>query len=425
MNHRNRSFWTRLHPLCVGFMALLMQCSQSPGVAADDWPQWRGPQRDGKSPETGLLANWPEGGPKLVWQANDLGNGYSTPVVVGDALYVLSNQGKEYEEVIALSTSNGSKLWSTKIGTVAPNQGPQYPGTRSTPTVDGDALYALASDGNLVCLDIKSGKQRWGKNLKNDFDGVMGMWAYTESPLIDGNALICSPGGGTATVVALNKKNGEVIWKASLEEKDAASYSSPIVATIDGTKQYVLYLGKGVVGLRADTGELLWRYTKTSDAQANIATPVVNANFVYTGASRVGGGLVQVSGKKSDPKEIYFAKTLPGGMGGCVLVNGYLYGSTSQGNVCVDYATGEIKWKERGIGTSSMCYADGRLYLHGEDNSLAMLAATPEGYKELGRCTPPNAPDRGNSKAWTHPIIANGKLYIRDQSSIWCYDIAK
>ncbi len=155
-------------------MALLMQCGQSPGVAADDWPQWRGPQRDGKSPETGLLANWPEGRPKLVWQANDLGNGYSTPVVVGDALYVLSNQGKEYEEVIALSTSNGSKLWSTKIGTVAPNQGPQYPGTRSTPTVDGDALYALASDGNLVCLDIKSGKQRWGKNLKNDFDGVMG-----------------------------------------------------------------------------------------------------------------------------------------------------------------------------------------------------------------------------------------------------------
>ncbi len=251
------------------------------------------------------------------------------------------------------------------------------------------------------------------------------MWAYTESPLIDGNALICSPGGGTATVVALNKKNGEVIWKASLEEKDAASYSSPIVATIDGTKQYVLYLGKGVVGLRADTGELLWRYTKTSDAQANIATPVVNANFVYTGASRVGGGLVQVSGKKSDPKEIYFAKTLPGGMGGCVLVNGYLYGSTSQGNVCVDYATARSNGRSAGLGQVPCATRMGDFTCMAKTIVSRCWQQPLRAIKNLDVARHRTLPIAGNSKAWTHPIIANGKLYIRDQSSIWCYDIAK
>lgn len=394
-------------------------------LQADDWTQWRGANRDGRSAEKGLLSTWPEGGPQLVWQAKDLGNGYSTPSVVGASLYFLSNQGDQTEEVIALSTANGSKQWSTKIGKVGANQGPQYPGTRSTPTISGDALYALGSDGDLVCLDLKSGNKRWAKNLRSDFDGVMGMWAYTESPLIDGDVLICSPGGGTATVVALNKKSGELIWKSALEEKDAASYASPLVVEIEGVKQYILYLGKGVVGLRAKDGELLWRYSKTSDAQANIATPVVQDNFVYTAASRVGGGLVRVSGGKAEPKEIYFAKSLPGGMGGSVLVDGYLFGSASQVNMCVDYATGDIKWRERGIGTSATCYADGKLFLHGENNEIAMIEASPVGYKELGRCVPPDAPERGNSKAWTHPVIANGHLYIRDQSSIWCYKVSK
>ena len=267
--------WTLNKQISPAFVSFLLISNL---VSADDWTQWRGTNRDGKSSEVGLLAKWPVGGPKLLWQAKNLGSGYSTPSVVGDQLFVISNQGNEKEEVLALATSDGQKLWSTAIGKVGPNQGPQYPGTRATPTVSGDSVYALGSDGDLVCLDSKSGQKKWAKNLRTDFSGVPGMWAYTESPLIDGDVLICSPGGSVATVVALQKSTGAPVWKSPLTEGDAASYSSPIVSNIDGVKQ-------------------------------------------------------------------------------------------------------------------------------------------------LGTCTPPNSSDRGTSKAWTHPVISNGRLYIRDQGDIWCYDI--
>ena len=392
---------------------------------ADDWPQWRGPQRDGKSAEKALLNEWPAGGPKLVWQTNDLGNGYSTPSASAGRLFVICNKDNENEMVICLSLTDGKQLWSTRIGSVGKNNGPQYPGTRSTPTVDGDSVYALASDGSLACLDSKSGKIKWSKSLPGDFGGKPGAWAYTESPLIDGDVLVCSPGGATATVVALKKSDASIVWKAPLPEADDASYSSPVISTIDGVKQYVLFLSKGAVGLNAATGQPLWRYSKTSDAQANVQTPVARDGFVYTAASRVGGGLVKVSGSQSTPKEMYFAKTMPSGMGGSVLVDGNLFGSAGPTIMCIDYATGATKWQERSIGASSFCYADGKLYLHGENNEVAMIASSGDGYKELGRFTPPGAPDRGRAKAWTHPIIVDGKLIFRDVGSIWCYDIQK
>lgn len=392
-------------------------------AVAEDWAQWRGTQRDGKSSEKGLLAKWPEAGPKLLWQTKNLGSGFSTPSIVGEQLFVISNQGNEKEEVVALSTSNGNKLWSTPIGKVGPNQGPQYPGTRATPTVSGESIYALGSDGDLVCLDIKSGQKKWSKNLRSDFGGVPGMWAYTESPLIDGDMLICSPGGATSTVLALQKSTGSVVWKSPLSEADAASYASPVMATVDGVKQYILYLGKGIVGLKADTGELLWRYTKTSDAQANIATPIVSGNYVYSAASRVGGGLVKVKGTKSEPEELYFAKSLPAGMGGSVLIDGNLFGSIGETMACVDFMTGTIKWQDRGIGSASICFADGRLYLHSVKNELAMIEASPEGFKPLGKFALPGTTDHGNAKPWTHPVISNGRLYVRDQADVWCYDI--
>jgi len=406
--------------VAFAFLSLLMMSSVA---FAEDWAQWRGARRDGLSSEIGLLAKWPDAGPKLLWQAKNIGSGYSTPSVVSDKLFVMSNQGNEKEEVLALSTSNGNKLWSTSVGKVGSNQGPQYPGARATPTVSGDSVYALGSDGDLVCLDIKSGQKQWSKNLRRDFEGAPGMWAYTESPLIDGDMLICSPGGSSATVIALQKSTGVLVWKSPMSEADAASYASPVIANVDGVKQYVLYLGKGIVGLKADTGELLWRYTRTSDAQANIATPIINGNYVYSAASRVGGGLVKVTGTKSEPQELYFAKSLPAGMGGSVLLDGSLFGSIGDTMACVDYMTGKIKWQERGIGSASICYADGRLYLHGVKNELAMIEASSEGFKLLGKCIPPGTTEHGNAKAWTHPIISNGCLYVRDQDDIWCYDI--
>ncbi len=206
-------------------------------LRAADWPQWRGPERNGVSQETGLLKDWPADGPKLVWQAIDIGSGYSTPAVVGDRIYLISNKGMEDEYVQALSATDGKEVWRSRIGNVGVNKGPQYPGSRSTPTVDGKLIFALGSDGDLTCLDTVDGKVRWQKNLRTDFGGQPGNWAYAESPLVDGGTLVCTPGGADATIVALNKQTGEGIWKTALPEGDQAAYASAIVVNAAGVKQ--------------------------------------------------------------------------------------------------------------------------------------------------------------------------------------------
>ena len=234
-------------------------------VWADDWPQWRGPQRNGHSAETGLLGQWPTNGPKLLWQVNDVGSGFSTPSVTGGRIYLLGNQGLTNEFVLGLSATDGHRLWSARLGKVGrPEQNPNYPGARSTPTVDGKLLYALGSDGDLVCLETAGGKQRWRKQLAADFAGRSGDWAYAESPLVDGDALICTPGGSNATLVALNKLTGAPIWKCAMPEADDAGYASAIVAEFSGVRQYVQFLAKGLAGVEAKTGKLLWRYARTA-----------------------------------------------------------------------------------------------------------------------------------------------------------------
>ncbi len=396
-------------------------------AAGADWPQWRGPQRDGVSQETGLLQEWPEAGPKLLWQAKEVGFGYSTPAVVGDRLYLLSNQGNEDEFVRSLKAQDGSLVWSTRIGKVGnPDQRPAYPGARSTPTVDGESLYALGSDGDLVCLETETGKVRWTKNLRTEFGGVPGEWAYSESPLIDGDVLVCTPGGAAATLVALDKKSGDVIWKCAVPGGDEAAYASVVVAEVGGVKQYVQFLGKALVGVDAKTGRFLWRYERTAEGSpANMPTPVVRNGYVYSAAGRSGGGLVELTAQQGNVKadEVYFTPKLPTSLGGSVLVGDYLYGTTAQVVVCAEFTTGDVKWTQRGIAPASVCYADGRLYLHGENGDVALVEATPEGYRETGRFTPPNQPDRGKSKAWAYPVVANGRLYIRDLDALWCYDV--
>ncbi len=245
--------------------AIAVLCSFSSLAVAADWPQWRGPQRNGVSRETGLLREWPAEGPKLLWQRTDIGEGYSTPAVVGDRLYLLSNKGMDDEFVQALSIADGKQIWSTRIGKVGPNRGPQYPAARSTPTVDGELLYALGSDGDLACLETESGKIRWQKNLRSDFGGQPGNWAYAESPLVDGDVLVCTPGGADATLVALNKKTGDVIWKSAVPGGDQAGYASIIIVDTGGIKQYVQFVQKGLVGVDAKSGKFLWRYAKTAE----------------------------------------------------------------------------------------------------------------------------------------------------------------
>jgi outer membrane protein assembly factor BamB len=395
---------------------------------AADWPQWRGPERDGVSKETGLLKEWPKDGPKLLWQVTDIDYGYSTPAVAGDRLYLLSNKGKDDEFVLALGVKDGQRVWSRRLGKVGPNQGPQYPGARSTPTVEGERLYALGSDGDLACLDTAKGEVRWKKSLRSDFGGQPGLWAYSESPLIDGEALVCTPGGKEATLVALNKNNGEVLWKCAVPGGDQAAYSSVIVVEADGVKQYVQLLAKGLVGVDAKTGKFLWRYDKTAKGSpAVIPTPVAHAGYVYSSAARVGGGLVKLKAKDGavEAEPVYFKASLPSSIGGAVRIGDYLYGTTMRGLQCVEFTTGNEKWQDKCVGAGAICSADGLLYIHGENGMVALVEATPEAYREKGRFSPPGQPKHTlqMEQAWAYPVVANGRLYLRDLGVLWCYDI--
>src|SRR6185436_5776364 len=252
---------TAIAAFCLCLSAVPLPSSANLTTSTSDWPQWRGPGRSGTSPETGMLKQWPAEGPKLLWQVNDIGDGYSTPAVVGKRIYLMSNIGMENEFVQALSTQDGKPIWTTRVGNVGnPNQNPSYPKARSTPTVDGNFVYALGSDGDIACLEAKGGKIRWQKNIRKEFGGQPGEWAYAESPLVDGDVVVITPGGAQATIVALNKKTGAVIWKSAVPGGDAAGYASAIVVQAGGRKQYVQFLSKGIVGVDARTGAFLWRY---------------------------------------------------------------------------------------------------------------------------------------------------------------------
>lgn len=392
-----------------------------------DWPQWRGPERNGLSKETGLLKQWPEEGPPLAWRVSGIGTGYSTPVVKGNRIYLLGNNGLDNEFVQALDDKDGSQVWSQKIGKVGnPDQKPPYPGARSTPTLDGDRMYAMGSDGDIVCLETANGHEVWRKSARGDFGGQPGTWAYAESPLVDGDVVVCTPGGKDATIVALNKATGEVVWKAPLEKGDKAGYSSVVIATIGGVKQYLQFLEHGLVGVDAKTGAVLWQYDHTGEGSpANIPTPVVSGDLIYSAAGRTGGGLVRIKaeGGKFEPEEVYFDGALPKAIGGTVLVGEYLYG-TSEALMCIDFKKGgDPKWKEKSLGAASICYADGNLYLHGENGEVALVEANPEKYVEKGHFTPTDMPDRGSSKAWAYPVVADSRLYIFDTGTLWCYDV--
>jgi outer membrane protein assembly factor BamB len=402
----------------IGYVLILANAAM-----ADDWPQWRGPNRDGVSQEKGLLKQWPADGPKLAWQVNNVGGGFSTPAVVGDRIFLLGNDGLSDESVHALKLSDGAMAWSTRLGKVGePNQQPSYPGCRSTPTVDGDLLYALGSDGDLACLESATGKVRWKKSLRTDFGGKPGKWAYAESPLVDGDALVCTPGGTSAAIVSLNKKTGEVIWKSPIG--DDAAYASITITESGGVKQYVQFMANALVGVDAKTGKLLWRSETTAKTPANIPTPISHDNYVYSAASMSGAGLVKLNDNqgKFTAEEIYFDNKLPTAIGGAVLLGDYLYG-TGTLLMCVDFKTGKIKWKNRSVAPASVQYADGNLYLHGENGDVALVEASSDGYHEKGHFTPPGMPEHGTAKAWAYPVVANGKLFIRDMNVLWCYEV--
>lgn len=421
-------FASVLRPLPSLSVAALAFAAGTAGWA-EDYPQWRGPGRNGVSEARGLLREWPKEGPALVWKSTECGSGYSTPAVVGDRIYLLGNDGLEDESLRALSAADGKRLWITRLGKVGkPQQKPNFPGARSTPTVVGDAIYALGSDGDLACVNLADGKIRWQKNLRTEFGGRSGIWAYSESPLIDGNTVVVTPGGTNATVVALDKASGAVKWQFTAAEGDEAGYASAIVVNHGNTKQYVQLLQKGLVGLDAATGRQLWRWNKAvSKYGANIPTPLADNGIIYASSAGTGGGAIRLKNEGGETRfeELYFESKLPTTIGGTVKVGNHAYGTTGQALLCFEFATGKVLWEDRSIGTSSLVLVDGLLVLHGENGEVALVEPSPESYKERGRFTPPDAPKKAGpmEKAWAHPVIANGRLYLRDHALLWAYAV--
>jgi outer membrane protein assembly factor BamB len=394
-------------------------------ATAGDWPQWRGPNRDGKSAATGLLSEWPADGPKLVWNIDGFGEGYSTPAVAGEVMYLLGTRDND-EYLFAVNSSDGSQRWSARIGTKSGGGG--FPGPKGTPTLDGDLIYAIGSDGSLVCLEREDGKPVWQKNLKQDLGGEHGHWDYAESPLIDGEKLICTPGGGSSTVVALNKSDGALIWKSPVgqlvnNEFARAGYASTIIATIAGTRQYVAFLHGGVVGIAAEDGTPLWHYDAPANGTANCSTPVVSGDSVFAASAYgTGGGRANIvrNGKDWTATEAYFEKKMENHHGGFVLHEGHIYGTNNSVLMCLDYESGEIKWQDRCVGKGSTTFAEGFLYVRGEGGEVALVEATPDEFRERGRFS---QPDRSDKNAWSHPVVAGGHLYLLDHGRLLCYSI--
>ena len=389
-------------------------------VVAEDWPQWRGPDRTDRSSETGLLDSWPADGPPLVWKSSGLGEGYSSVAVADGRIYTLGDLG-DATYAIAMSEKDGKQLWKTKFSD--PGGHNKYKGSRSTPTVAGGHVYVLSQHGDLACLTT-GGDLKWSRNLDREFGGkMMSGWKYSESPLVDGDKVVCTPGGSQGTVLALNKNTGQKIWQTK-DWTDSAGYSSIVIATIHGVRQYVQLTGDSVAGIDPANGNVLWRADRPGKT-AVITTPIVDDNFVFvTSAYGVGcnGFRIDKNGSKFSATQVYKNLSSANHHGGVVKVGDYLYGSSGATFNCVNFKTGELAWEERSVGKGSTTYADGHLYLRAENGPVALIKADPKAMVEVSRFS---QPERSRDRAWAHPVIANGKLYLRDWDKLLCYNIKK
>jgi outer membrane protein assembly factor BamB len=405
------------------FAAALVAFSQLPSALAADWPQWRGIHRDGKSGDTGLLKEWPEGGPKLLWKATGLGKGYAGIIVVGDRLYTVGDKD-DASSLMALNADGSQVLWTTKVGKPgAPGWG-GFAGPRGMPTVDGDLIFTVDQWGELVCVRASDGKEQWRKSFEKDFAASRPEWGFAESPFVDGDNLIVTPGGPNGAMVKLKKKTGEVVWQ-SKGVTDQTQYASIIAAPIGGARHYCQISMENVFGVSAADGAVLWKVTRKGKT-AVIPTPIVEDEFVfYSSGYGVGCELYKVSGSGSSfsAEKVYANKNMANHHGGVVKVGPHLYGySDGKGLVCQDFKTGEIVWAEKEkIKKGAVSFADGMLYCREEDSGrMILVVATPDGYQEKGQFA---QPDRAKDKAWPHPTIANGKLYLRDQDLLLGYDV--
>lgn len=414
------------------------------GVAStacgEDWPQFRGPHRDGKSAETKLWKGLEEKGPKLDWTAEGLGQGYASVAVVGGRIYTSGNTGQG-QALVALDAADGKVIWKQTVTGQDPKHG--YEGSRTTPTIDGDHLYAVTSDGEIICLKTADGSKVWSRPFSEWGGKMMSGWGFSESPLVDGDVVVCTPGGRKGVVVALNKKTGETKWECTLpdygDEKgvngaplhDGAGYSSIVVSNGGGVKQYVQLVGRGVIGVRAADGQLLWRNSYVANGTANIPSVIADGDYVFCSTGYETGSnllkLVPAGQGKVEAEEVYALKSreMQNKHGGMVLVDGYIYCGHGNGNglpICVKMSDGKNAWgpeRAKGNGEASVAYADGHVIFRRDDGTVLIVAANPKKFELKASFMP--AFQQG--KSWAHPVVAGGKLYLREQDKLMCYDI--
>lgn len=402
----------------VAFSAVFFAQSPSTTTSGTDWPQWRGPERNGKSAETGLLDEWPSTGPRRLWRVTNLGAGYGSISTKGERIFVQMQFGRQ-SVVASLNRATGQTVWATPLGSAGNND--RGPGPRGTPTIDGDRVYALSENGDLACLQITDGSVVWQRNILREFRGYNIQWLISESPLVDGNRVIVSPGGSDATMVALDKMTGKTVW-TSRGLSDEAGYASAIAADIGGVRTYMTFTANAGIGVRASDGKPMWRYAAAANRTANIATPVfLNNKVFYTSSYGTGGALLNLTTQAGEVKatEVYFTTNMKNHHGGVVVVDGYLYGFNDNILTALQFDSGKLAWRDRSVGKGSVTYADGHLYILGEGNTVGLVEATPTGYREKGRF---EIPDSG-LPAWAHPVVSGGRLYIRNQSSLAAYDV--
>ncbi|MFN7952530.1 MAG: PQQ-binding-like beta-propeller repeat protein [bacterium] len=401
-----------------------------------EWPGWRGPKRDGLARETGLASTWPAGGPPLLWKAEGMGAGFASIAVSGGRIYTMGDRDRE-QYLLAFDAERGAPLWSYRVGPALPGDNG---GSRGTPTVDGDTVFALGTEGDLVAVDAVSGHERWRRSLPRDFGGkMMSAWSFSESPLVDGDRVLVTPGSTRAAIVALDKATGKDVWRTVIPDlgpagADGAGYSSIVVSEAAGTRQYVQLLGRGLVGVRASDGRFLWGYNRVANSTANISTPLVRGNWVFASTGYdTGSALVELaraSEERVDAREVYFLapKTFQNHHGGMVLVGNHVYGGHGHGRgspICIELTTGKVAWggdiRNAGTGSAAVTYADGNLYFRYQNGVVLLIEATPDGYREKGSLTIPDV----RRPSWSLPVVAGGRLFLREQETLYVYDLRK
>lgn len=388
-----------------------------------DWPQFNGARRDSRSDDTGLLAEWPPEGPPLAWAAHGTGAGFSSVAVVQGVVYSMGNKG-ESEVIIALDAGTGAKLWSTPFTWAShPSNGD---GPRCTPAVHAGRVVGLGAMADLVCVNAADGAILWQKNIAQDYGGSVPGWGYCESILIDRDhhRVITTPGGDKATFAAFDLQTGKELWKCLLAGKDRPGYASPTFADLGGILQYIQFTSGGTVGVRADDGNFLWRDDSASSGMANCSSPLVADEFVFSASGYgKGGSLVRLnwSGDSVQSQFVYHTENMRSHHGDMVIHDGLIFGSDDPGVLtCLDLKTGEVQWKNRSVGKGAVTYADGHIYLRSEQGPVALVKATGEGYVESGRF---DQPHRSSVSAWSHPVVAAGRLFLRDQDTLLCYEL--